>query len=144
MNCRIVCNKRPKKAEANRKRVTVDGSRITINRDMSTPAADLQTVKLLLNSIVSTPNANFLGLDLKDLSKSAITRAIISTDKNELLPSRRHVALQPGSKSRRQRKPSCQSIQRNVWTASRRNTGPNLLCRGETQQGWIVPRRLYT
>ena len=66
MNCRIVCNERPQKAEVNRTRLTVDGSRIKINGDISTPTAVLQTVKLLLNSIVSTPNAKFLGLDLKD------------------------------------------------------------------------------
>ena len=31
-----------------------------------TPAANLLTVKLLLNSVISTPGAKFLGLDLKD------------------------------------------------------------------------------
>ena len=50
MNCRIVCNKRPQKSVVSRTRLTVDGSRITINRDISTSTADLQTVKLLLNA----------------------------------------------------------------------------------------------
>ena len=34
--------------------------------DCGTPTANLLTVKLLLNSVVSTPGAKFLGLDLKD------------------------------------------------------------------------------
>ena len=65
-NCRIVCNERPQKLEVNRSRITVDGSRLTSFGDVGTPTADLLTVKLLLNSVVSTPGAKFLGLDLKD------------------------------------------------------------------------------
>jgi hypothetical protein len=34
--------------------------------DCGTPTANLLTVKLLLNSIISTPNAKFMTLDLKD------------------------------------------------------------------------------
>ena len=34
--------------------------------DCGTPTSDLLTVKLLLNSIISTPNAEFMTLDLKD------------------------------------------------------------------------------
>ena len=34
--------------------------------DCSTPTADLLTVKLLLNSVISTPGAKFMTLDIKD------------------------------------------------------------------------------
>ncbi len=34
--------------------------------DCRTPTADLLTVKLLLNSIIFTPNAKFMTLDLKE------------------------------------------------------------------------------
>ena len=34
--------------------------------DLSTPMADLMTIKLLLNSIISTPGAKFVTLDIKD------------------------------------------------------------------------------
>ena len=34
--------------------------------DCGTPTADLLTVKLLLNSVISTPGAKFMTLDLKD------------------------------------------------------------------------------
>ena len=63
---RIVCNKRPQKKEVNRTRLTVDGGRINIDMDCGTPTASLLAVKLLLNSVISTPGAKFLGLDLKD------------------------------------------------------------------------------
>jgi len=65
-NGRIVCNERPQKAEVNRTRLTVDGSRINIDVDCGTPTASLLTFKLLLNSVLSTPGAKFMGLDLKD------------------------------------------------------------------------------
>ena len=63
---RIVCNLRPQKAETNRTRITMGGDTINVPMDCGTPTANLLTVKLLLNSIVSTPGTKFLGLDLKD------------------------------------------------------------------------------
>ena len=63
---RIVCDERPQKAEVNRTRLTIDGSRINIDIDCGTPTASLLTVKLLLNSVLSTPGAKFMCLDLKD------------------------------------------------------------------------------
>ena len=65
-NGRIVCDVRPQKAEKNRTRLTADGSRINIDLDCGTPTASLLTVKLLLNSVISTPGAKFMCLDLKD------------------------------------------------------------------------------
>ena len=63
---KIVCNVRPQKDEVNRTRWTVGGDGIHINMDCGTPTASLLTVKLLLNSVVSTAGAKFMGLDLKD------------------------------------------------------------------------------
>ena len=42
------------------------GNLINVPMDCGTPTASLLTVKLLLNSVISTPGAKFLGLDLKD------------------------------------------------------------------------------
>ena len=42
------------------------GNLINYPGDCGTPTADLLTVKLLLNSVVSTPNSKFMTLDLKD------------------------------------------------------------------------------
>ena len=63
---RIVCNVRPQKEEVFRTRLTVDGSRINIDMDCGTPTASLLTVKLLLNSVISTDGAKFMSIDIKD------------------------------------------------------------------------------
>ena len=63
---RIVCNYRPEKADPNRVRITVGGDRINCPDDCGTPTADLLTVKLLLNSVISTPGAKFMTMDISD------------------------------------------------------------------------------
>jgi hypothetical protein len=44
----------------------VGGDRINYPGDYGTPTKDLLTVKLLLNSIVSTMGAKFMTIDIKD------------------------------------------------------------------------------
>jgi hypothetical protein len=34
--------------------------------DVSTPTVDITTAKIIFNSVVSTPNAKFMGLGIKD------------------------------------------------------------------------------
>ena len=63
---RICCNYRPEKADPNRVRITIGGDRINYPGDCGTPTADLTTVKLLFNSIISTPGAKFMSIDIKD------------------------------------------------------------------------------
>ena len=63
---KIVCNVRPQKAETNRTRLTFGGNNLQTDIDCGTPTADLLTVKLLLNSVISTEGARFMGIDLKD------------------------------------------------------------------------------
>ena len=46
--------------------MVVGGDRINYPGDVGTPTADLLTVKLLLNSIVSTPGAKFFTVDIKN------------------------------------------------------------------------------
>ena len=60
-----VCNVCPQKKEIDRTRLTVDGTRINFEGDCSMPTANLLTVKLLFNSIVSTPGAKHLGRERK-------------------------------------------------------------------------------
>ncbi len=58
---------RPEKLdEPNRTRIVAGGDRVHYPGDAGTPTADLLTVKLLLNSIISTPNAKFMTMDIKD------------------------------------------------------------------------------
>ena len=63
---RIAVNERPQKAEVNRTRLTYDGSNLSINMDLSIPTASLLTAKILLNSVISTPGAKFMAIDIKD------------------------------------------------------------------------------
>jgi hypothetical protein len=61
---KIVASYRPEKADPNRIRITVGGDKINYPGDCGTPTADLLTVKLLLNSVISTKNAKFMTLDI--------------------------------------------------------------------------------
>eukprot|EP00804_Cyclotella_cryptica_P018668 CCRYP_007187-RC/>CCRYP_007187-RC protein AED:0.39 eAED:0.39 QI:0/0/0/1/0/0/2/0/276 len=47
-------------------RLTVGGNRINYPGDCGTPTADMITVKILLNSVISTLNAKFMTIDIKD------------------------------------------------------------------------------
>ena len=63
---RIVCNYRPEKSDPHRVRITVGGNRINYPDDCGTPTADLMSVKLLLNSVISTPGARFMTMDISN------------------------------------------------------------------------------
>jgi hypothetical protein len=63
---RIVCTIRPQKKETHRTRLTVGGNLIDYPYYVSTPTADITTAKIVFNSVVSTPNAKFMGLNIKD------------------------------------------------------------------------------
>ena len=65
---KFVCSIREQKKETHRTRLTVGGNLIDFPGEVSTPTADMLTAKLLINSILSTPNAKFAGADLKDCS----------------------------------------------------------------------------
>ena len=63
---RIVCTDRPQKVEIRRVRWTVGGNLIEYPFDVSTKTAGLTTAKILLNSVLSTQNARFMTIDIKD------------------------------------------------------------------------------
>ena len=63
---RIVVNYRPEKSDPNRVRLTVGGNCINYPGDCGTPTADMLTVKLLLNSFISTKGAKFMSIDIKN------------------------------------------------------------------------------
>jgi hypothetical protein len=62
---RFVATERPHKAETKRARLTVGGNLVHYPDKVSTPAANLSTVKMLINSVISTPGALFATFDLK-------------------------------------------------------------------------------
>ena len=61
---RMVADFRPQKPDPHWIRITIGGSNITVEYDVSTPTADLSTSKILINSTLSTPNAKWAGYDL--------------------------------------------------------------------------------
>jgi len=63
---RIVCVYREEKKDKYHTRITIGGNLINFPGNCGTPTADLLTVKLLFNSIISTPNAKFMSIDIKD------------------------------------------------------------------------------
>jgi len=63
---RIVCDIRPQKVETHRVRLTTGGNLIIYNSTTSTLIAAITTIKTHWNSVVSTPKAKYLTLDIKD------------------------------------------------------------------------------
>jgi hypothetical protein len=59
---RICVNVRPDKAD----RITLGGNLVNYPGDVGTRTADMLTVKLLFNSVISTPGAKFMSLDISN------------------------------------------------------------------------------
>ena len=57
---------KPDKVYPNRSRLTVGGDRITCLYNVSTPTADLPTIKILWNFVLSTPGAKYFTLDISN------------------------------------------------------------------------------
>jgi hypothetical protein len=62
----IVCTYRSEKKAPYRTRITMGGNLVNYPDNCGTPTADLRTVKLLLNSVISTENAKFMTINIKD------------------------------------------------------------------------------
>ena len=62
----FTCDLRPNKTEKERTRLTMGGDQINYPEDCGTPTADMTLFKIMVNSIISTPNAKCLMLDIKD------------------------------------------------------------------------------
>ena len=63
---RIVCADRPKKSNPQRVRWTAGGDKIFYVGNVTTKTADITTAKCLFNSVLSTPSAQFMTMDLAD------------------------------------------------------------------------------
>ena len=63
---RIVIDYRPQKEDPNRVRITAGGNLIQdYPGEVTTRTADLTTAKIMWNSVISTPDARFMGIDIK-------------------------------------------------------------------------------
>ena len=63
---RVVVDYRPQKADPNRVRLTAGGNLIEYPGELTTRTADLTTTKMLWNSVISTNDARYLCLDIKN------------------------------------------------------------------------------
>ena len=63
---RVCANYRPQKSDPYRVRCTLGGNLINYPGPNSAPTASIPLVNLLLNSVLSTPNAKFHTIDIKD------------------------------------------------------------------------------
>jgi hypothetical protein len=61
---RFVCTERPQKEEKFRMRMTVGGNLIDYPGDISIGTAEMETIKILLNGVVSIPGAQFCSADV--------------------------------------------------------------------------------
>ncbi len=63
----ITCLIRPEKIEEpNQTRLVAGGNRVHYLGNAGTPTTDLLPVKLLINSTITTPNAKYMTMDIKD------------------------------------------------------------------------------
>ncbi len=60
------CEFKPNKEEKECTRLTAGGDRINYPNDCGTPMVDMTLLKILVNSIISTPNAKCIMMDIKD------------------------------------------------------------------------------
>ena len=60
------CTVRPEKKEPNRTRFTVGGDKINYPGEVATPTAEMLVAKILFNSVISTPGARFMTMDISN------------------------------------------------------------------------------
>jgi hypothetical protein len=68
---RVVINHCSQKADPNRIRITAGGNHINYPGELTTWMVDITTAKLLWNSVLSTPGAKYMCLDIKNFYLSA-------------------------------------------------------------------------
>ena len=65
MYAKFVCNYHTEKEEKYRTRIVVGRNLVEYSGDVSTPTADTSTARIPFNSIVSTKNAQFMGINTR-------------------------------------------------------------------------------
>ncbi len=62
----VVVDYRPQKPDPNRVRITAGGNLISYPGELTTRTADLTTSKILWNSVLSTPDAKYMCIDIRN------------------------------------------------------------------------------
>ena len=84
---RIVCTYRPQKTEKHHTKLTVGGNMSICMYDVSAPTSDMTTSKLIYNSVISTPGACFIKLNLKNFYlKTPLPQPRYTKMKIDILP----------------------------------------------------------
>jgi hypothetical protein len=63
---KLVCDHKPNEAEKERVRLTVGGDRLDYSGEVATSTADITTFKILINSTLSTEQAEMMMMDIKN------------------------------------------------------------------------------
>ena len=63
---RIVFNDRPLKTEKQRTTIAIGSNVLECDSNTESPVSNIITMKLLLNSVLNTPDAKFMHVDIKD------------------------------------------------------------------------------
>ncbi len=69
---RVVCEVRPTKADPNQTCITIGGNTINYTSDCGTKTGSLETVKLVINSTLSTPGTKYMTADLSNFYLNTI------------------------------------------------------------------------
>ena len=64
---RMIADFRPQKPDLHRIRITVGGSKVSVDYDIGTPTSDFSTAKILINSTLFTRGARWIGFDLMNM-----------------------------------------------------------------------------
>ena len=62
----FMCTERPEKSERNQTRYEVGGNHINYSGEVATPTAEMLVAKLILNIVISTPEAWFMTMDISN------------------------------------------------------------------------------
>ena len=68
---KTVVTYRLEKEDSNRTCLTVGGNRVVHPGNISTPTVEIMTVKMHLNSVISTKGAKYCTFDIKDFNLNA-------------------------------------------------------------------------
>jgi hypothetical protein len=100
-NGKIVCDYKPYNKEKECVRLTVGGDRLDYSGDVATSTANITTFKILINSTLSTENADMMMMDIKKLSRHPASTIRVYENVVVTLSRRDRPKVQPQRLSRR-------------------------------------------